>query len=236
MTGVRRHRDAQTRSREHTQPARSARRQLVRVLDDLPPARDTWLCERVADRFDEQASMTSDANLSRELAEARRRLAELEAADAERRQPETVQSALYRIAELASTAQDMQDFYRAVHGIVGELMNANNFYIALYDDERKLISWPYLVDELGHDLPDPNQWDEFGSGHARGDRAAHPQPRPAAPRPAGHRAAAGGAGRARLVTPRTHRQRRLGHLGRGRVRRVGPRRELGSASPSCKCS
>ncbi len=115
--------------------------------------------------------MTSDAELSRELAEARRRLAELEAAEAERRQSETVQSALYRIAELASTAQDMQDFYRAVHGIVGELMNANNFYIALYDDERKLISWPYLVDELGHDLPDPNQWDEFGSGHARGTTA-----------------------------------------------------------------
>jgi hypothetical protein len=54
-----------------------------------------------------------------------------------------VQSALYRIAELASAAQDMQEFYGAIHAVVGELMNATNFYIALYDDERQLISWPY---------------------------------------------------------------------------------------------
>ncbi len=82
-----------------------------------------------------------------------------------------MQSALYRIAELASAAQDMQEFYRAVHGVVGELMNANNFYIALYDEERQLISWPYFVDEVDLDVPDPNRWDAFGSGDARGTTA-----------------------------------------------------------------
>jgi PAS domain S-box-containing protein len=115
--------------------------------------------------------MTPDADLSSELAEARRRLAELEAAEAERRHGEKVQAALYRIAELASTAQDMQDFYRAVHAVVGELMYANNFFIALYDEERQLISWPYYADEVDLDVPDPNQWDEFGRGNARGTTA-----------------------------------------------------------------
>jgi hypothetical protein len=66
--------------------------------------------------------MTANADLSSELVEARRRIAELEAAGAERRHAEGVQSALYRIAELASAAHDMQHFYRAVHGVVGELM------------------------------------------------------------------------------------------------------------------
>ena len=61
---------------------------------------------------------------------------------------EKVQGALYRIAELASAAQDMQEFYRAVHAVVGELMYAKNFFIALYDEERQLINWPYWDDEV----------------------------------------------------------------------------------------
>jgi PAS domain S-box-containing protein len=115
--------------------------------------------------------MTADVEPSVELADARRRLAALEAAEAGRREAEKVQAALYRIAELASAAQDLQEFYRAVHAVVGALMPASNFYIALYDEERQLISWPYYVDELDHELPDPNQWFAFGEGAARGTTA-----------------------------------------------------------------
>ena len=112
--------------------------------------------------------MTPGADLSSELAAAHRRLAELEAAETDHRDAEKVQAALYRIAELASAAQDMQEFYRAVHAVVGELMNASNFFISLYDEERQLISWPYFVDEVDLDVPDPKQWHEFGTGDARG--------------------------------------------------------------------
>ncbi len=81
------------------------------------------------------------------------------------------QAALYRIAELASSAQNLQEFYREVHAVVGELMYANNFFIALYDDERQLISWPYYADESDFEIPDPNQWDAFGEGEATGTTA-----------------------------------------------------------------
>src|SRR6266511_3038541 len=110
--------------------------------------------------------MSPSADLSSELAEARRRLAELEAVEAEHAHAAKVQDALYRIAELASAARDMQEFYRAVHGVVGELMEARNLFIALYDEERELISWPYYVDEIG-EAP-PEGWVPFGSAHARG--------------------------------------------------------------------
>jgi PAS domain S-box-containing protein len=112
--------------------------------------------------------MNPSADLSSELAEARRRLAELEAVEADHAHAAKVQDALYRIAELASAAQDMQEFYRAVHGVVGELMEARNLFIALYDEERQLISWPYIADEMDYDMPDPSQWLEFGQGAARG--------------------------------------------------------------------
>src|SRR5262245_17969794 len=79
-----------------------------------------------------------------------------------------IQSALYRIAELAGAAQDMKEFYAAVHAIVGELMYAENFFITLYDEERQLVNWPYYRDVMDVDLPDPNKWDAIGTGDARG--------------------------------------------------------------------
>ena len=82
-----------------------------------------------------------------------------------------VDAALYRIAQAASSVTDMQAFYAAMHGIVGELMDASNFYIALYDDERQMINFPYYVDEVDTDLPDPNVWEPFGVGNARGATA-----------------------------------------------------------------
>ena len=86
----------------------------------------------------------------------------------ELRRAESVQHALYRIAELASTAQDLHEFYRAVHAVIGELMYARNFFIALYDEARQLINWPYWTDEVDVDWPDASTWVEFGSREARG--------------------------------------------------------------------
>jgi diguanylate cyclase (GGDEF)-like protein/PAS domain S-box-containing protein len=66
----------------------------------------------------------------------------------ERRQSEKLQSALYRIAEITSSARDLTAFYSALHEIVGELMDARNFYLALYDPASDTIRFPYFVDEF----------------------------------------------------------------------------------------
>ncbi len=112
--------------------------------------------------------MNPPGDVSPELAAARRRVTELEAIEAQHAHAAKLQAAMYRIAELASAARDMQEFYRAIHGVIAELMYANNLFIALYDEERQLISWPYFVDEVDPDVPDPNRWEQFGSGDARG--------------------------------------------------------------------
>ncbi len=87
-----------------------------------------------------------------------------------RENAEKVQSALYRIAELASAAEDMQEFYRAIHEVVGELMFARNLFIALWDEQRQLINYPYYVDEItdADDLPDPQQWYAVRTDEGRG--------------------------------------------------------------------
>jgi len=59
-----------------------------------------------------------------------------------------IQKALYEIADAASAVRDMQSFYKKMHEIVGELMYAGNFYIATYDEQSGLLSFPYFVDEV----------------------------------------------------------------------------------------
>jgi diguanylate cyclase (GGDEF)-like protein/PAS domain S-box-containing protein len=63
---------------------------------------------------------------------------------------EELQAALFRIAQLSREMESLDAFYAAVHGIVGELMSAKNFYIAEYDETLDRLSFPYFVDEFDH--------------------------------------------------------------------------------------
>ncbi len=65
----------------------------------------------------------------------------------QRKRAEQLQAALYRIAEETSAAGELDEFYKFIHRIVGGLMHAENFYIALYDEKSGMLSFPYFVDE-----------------------------------------------------------------------------------------
>ena len=71
----------------------------------------------------------------------------------ERRRAERTQMATFRISAAAHTAPTLGELYEAIHRIVGELMPARNFYIALYDARSDLISFPYFVDEYDPPFP-----------------------------------------------------------------------------------
>jgi two-component system, cell cycle sensor histidine kinase and response regulator CckA len=63
-----------------------------------------------------------------------------------------LQAATYRIAQLAINTPALEDLLPTIHQIVGELMPAKNFYIALYDPATELLSFPYFVDEQDTDF------------------------------------------------------------------------------------
>jgi PAS domain S-box-containing protein len=65
----------------------------------------------------------------------------------EQKRAEELNAALYAIAARSQSAEDLQQFFAAIHSIVGQLMNARNFYVALYDPQSQLLSFPYFVDE-----------------------------------------------------------------------------------------
>jgi signal transduction histidine kinase/DNA-binding response OmpR family regulator len=103
-----------------------------------------------------------------ELAAARARITQLEEREEELRRTERVQSALFRIAQTAASGVDLHALYAEIHATVAELVYADNFYIALYDADRDMISFPYYRDEVDLDAPDPDLWEPFGVGQARG--------------------------------------------------------------------
>ena len=65
----------------------------------------------------------------------------------EQKRAEELNAAMYAIAARSQSAEDLQQFYAAIHNIVGQLMYTRNFYIAIYDPQSQLLSFPYFVDE-----------------------------------------------------------------------------------------
>ncbi|MFA6984834.1 MAG: EAL domain-containing protein [Arenimonas sp.] len=65
----------------------------------------------------------------------------------ERERSEQLQRALFRITELSVSSNSMEAFYAALHEIVGELLDARNFYIALLTADDQELEFAYSVDE-----------------------------------------------------------------------------------------
>jgi hypothetical protein len=59
---------------------------------------------------------------------------------------ERVQRALFAITEMAAEEQDRAAMLKGLHGIVGRLMYAENFYIALLDHEHQTVEFIYFAD------------------------------------------------------------------------------------------
>lgn len=78
----------------------------------------------------------------------------------ERKKNEKIMSSLYKISEATFETKDIIELYESIHKTVQELMPAKNFYIALYDEDTELISFPYFIDEYDTQ-PQPRK---FGRG------------------------------------------------------------------------
>jgi diguanylate cyclase (GGDEF)-like protein/PAS domain S-box-containing protein len=76
----------------------------------------------------------------------------------ELKRAETIQAALYAISEAAFAAKDLLALFQRIHRIVGELLPARNFFVALRDDGRRTLDYPYFVDEYDT-RPDPQPLD-----------------------------------------------------------------------------
>lgn len=79
-----------------------------------------------------------------------------------RKRAERIRDALYRISEAAHTTDSLLRLYEHLHSIIGELLPAEDFTVALYDEPSDTLTFPYCVNErapgpgprpLGSDTP-----------------------------------------------------------------------------------
>ncbi|RLC06747.1 MAG: hypothetical protein DRH34_00075 [Deltaproteobacteria bacterium] len=58
---------------------------------------------------------------------------------------------LFEISEAVTFTRNLDELYRVIHQSLGKILNVDNFYIALYHEERDSITFPYHVDEKDDD-------------------------------------------------------------------------------------
>ncbi|MEW5846678.1 MAG: ATP-binding protein [Bacteroidota bacterium] len=68
-----------------------------------------------------------------------------------------LQKAVYDIARMTSTSFSLNRIFTIIHKIISDLINIDNFYIALFDEERQEVSFPYFVDSADNQTPKPRK-------------------------------------------------------------------------------
>jgi diguanylate cyclase (GGDEF)-like protein len=91
--------------------------------------------EQLEHRVEERTRELKQANL------------DLQAEVLERQRSQELQRALFRIAELSMTSETLERFYAEIHKVVGGLLYARNFYIAMLSNDGSMLEFPYSVDE-----------------------------------------------------------------------------------------
>ena len=119
----------------------AAREAIQRALDGEMPAFD-WTHRHASGRL-----VPCEVRLVRLPAEGRQLVRGSIFDNTERHRREQVQQAMFGISQAVLEGQDLPSLYARIHEIVGGLLPAHNFYIALLDPATDIISFPYFVDE-----------------------------------------------------------------------------------------
>jgi diguanylate cyclase (GGDEF)-like protein len=83
----------------------------------------------------------------------------------EREKSELLQESLFKISELTNDATlHIDEFYSMVHNIVGQLINAQNFYITKYDQHSKTLTFVYYLDQNSTNAAFDSQPRTLGNG------------------------------------------------------------------------
>ncbi|WP_299496683.1 diguanylate cyclase [uncultured Shewanella sp.] len=71
----------------------------------------------------------------------------------ERRRAETLQKALFEIADLATSNIDNVRFYAEIHNVISRLLAANNCFIALLNKQHTALNFPFYVSQFNSPSP-----------------------------------------------------------------------------------
>ncbi|MCU0342700.1 MAG: PAS domain S-box protein [Ignavibacterium sp.] len=78
----------------------------------------------------------------------------------EHKKSENIEKALYQISHAVINNENLNDLYSSIHKSLEDVLPVENLFIALYDKEKNLLSFPYFVDEYD----DPYETEPPGRG------------------------------------------------------------------------
>jgi len=71
----------------------------------------------------------------------------------ERKQSEKIQKVLYNISKAANSPISLGQLYPIIHQELGNIIDTTNFYIALVDENKDELYFPYYIDEKDEKMP-----------------------------------------------------------------------------------
>ena len=130
------------------------REEIDRYIDRIRTEKQVWLGERQHRRKD---GALVDVEVSSNLITMRGRDALLIVVRdiTERKRSEKIQQSVYEIARASVTTRSLDELYASIHTVLQGLLPTPNFYIAVYDHEKDLLSFPYYIDSF--DVAPPPQ-------------------------------------------------------------------------------
>ena len=60
---------------------------------------------------------------------------------------EAINRVLFQISNAINTTKDLDQLYASIHHTLGRIIDVTNFYIALYDIEKRTLRFPYFRDQ-----------------------------------------------------------------------------------------
>lgn len=71
----------------------------------------------------------------------------------EKKREENIQKVISHVLQAANTVRNLDELFKFIHKSISELMLAENIYIALYDKEKDIITFPYFIDKYDKNSP-----------------------------------------------------------------------------------
>ncbi len=65
----------------------------------------------------------------------------------EHKKSEKLEKTLYQISHAVINNENLDDLYLSIHKSLADILPVDNLFIALYDQQKNLLSFPYMVDE-----------------------------------------------------------------------------------------
>lgn len=107
-----------------------------------------WTVNRVHEKLSEGFEYQAIGHDITELKLLEERLTKFSVDVNEQKKSEELEKTLYQISHSVISNDDLNNLYKSIHASLANIVPVENFFIAIYDKEKNLLSFPYMVDEF----------------------------------------------------------------------------------------